>query len=276
MPGYTPKDTPTIDPEDSSEDSDSEDDSEDDLVFPVFKYMPQELQDMVWEFAIDNDPRVVEIIYDDRLGVGRTKWASKTLVPATMHTCWAARLRALRKYVILESFGDRRSYKETYIRWETDTVIFRTWEGLEQFISRHQDICGEEYRKTVDNKSSPWEERAHKWFHQIALCCRALAVCEDHNDRFWAVSGEAACVFLAAKRFVLVESSDKIIDGRTGNLVWGVLEASDRVDAIFDRAGALLRANARSNMENATRIIRCIGSVVRDSRALKGRRGRRG
>lgn len=160
MPGYVPKDQATIDLKDSDpETSDSDDDVETTRVleFPLGD-LPQELRDMIWDFAIDNDPRVVEIMYDNRLGIGRTKFASKTLVPATMHTCHAARERALKNYVMLEPFGDRRSYKETYIRWDTDAVLFQTWQGLERFISRHEAICEEEFRNLLTTKTIPGEK----------------------------------------------------------------------------------------------------------------------
>ena len=75
---------------------------------------------MIWKYA-SFQIRIVEIINNVPLPK-IDKYPSKSLVPALLHVCRESRIEGLNYYDMLPSYGDKRSYRDTYVNWEVDYV----------------------------------------------------------------------------------------------------------------------------------------------------------
>jgi hypothetical protein len=104
--------------------------------FTSFNEMPLELRRMVWKLAA-KQPRVVEFSYYPKQKTTASKFPSKTLVPAILHTTREARGCGLEVYEKLE-FGS--CFDSTYINWHLDTVTFETIQGLKVFLNIRDNI----------------------------------------------------------------------------------------------------------------------------------------
>lgn len=78
--------------------------------------------------AIDAEPRVIEIFYVPK---GKfNQFPSKTLVPALMHVNSESRAAGSLIYKKLPTFGDARSFKDTFVNWEKDAFMIRCEEHV--------------------------------------------------------------------------------------------------------------------------------------------------
>lgn len=99
------------------------------VLFHRFRDLPPELRDEIWKF-VACQPRVIEVLMDERPGIGDEKFASKTLVPGMLHTNHEARTIGLKLYSKLPPYGDRRCYGDTFVRWDYDIIMFQSIEVL--------------------------------------------------------------------------------------------------------------------------------------------------
>jgi hypothetical protein len=147
---------------------------------------------------------------------------------------------------MLPSFGDRRCYRETYIRWETDAILFKAVRGM-RYLRAEEARLQEVGRAGQSN--------------DIAKFCRTLAICGDHLDALLEEGGD--WVPMLQELVLLVNTSHTIPEG-TGNIT---LQRSAYDSVISDHDAAFRRARARHPPNAPSRMVDvCVRYATRDSR----------
>jgi len=94
--------------------------------------------------AIDTKARIIEIVHNPR---GRpNQFPSKSLVPALMHACSESRAASAILYKKLPTFGDARSFKDTFVDWEKDIFLFEKIEDLRALANAGNHVIKERGR----------------------------------------------------------------------------------------------------------------------------------
>lgn len=139
--------------------------------FTMFRDLSAELRDMVWDEAVSSSGRVVEFTFSTTNR--RTRFYSKTGVPAIMMVNHEARKRALTVYNLLD-FGKLSG--TTYINWKADTVLFKK-DALEVLMTEITEDH-QKGRSALILESDNIAARAAKStvHQQINRNCRELAV----------------------------------------------------------------------------------------------------
>lgn len=143
--------------------------------FVCFKELPTELRRMIWKLAA-REPRVVEFSYYQRQKTMASKFPSKTMVSAILHTSSEARTCGLEVYVKLD-FGSL--FDSTYINWEIDIVTFETIHALKSFLEIEDGIyvAADPRRPSPAAVARGRAKTEPRLIHSpINLKCRRLAV----------------------------------------------------------------------------------------------------
>ncbi|KAH6668027.1 hypothetical protein B0J14DRAFT_567369 [Halenospora varia] len=92
--------------------------------FTIFPDFPTEIRLKIWKF-VARVPRVVDILCDGHAAPGCSMFPSKTAVPAILHCNQESRNKGLKVYTQLPSFGKKDLYRETYINYDLDVLLFQ-------------------------------------------------------------------------------------------------------------------------------------------------------
>ena len=131
---------------------------------------------MIWRLA-GLEPRAVEFEYYPKQGNITSKFPSKTIVPAILHTSREARSVGLELYEKL-NFGG--AFCRTFINWEVDIVLFQ--EGLRDFLYFEHLI----HNKHVSDYLH-WRSKIGSAHSIIDQKCQRLAI---HEKDFLIISPE--------------------------------------------------------------------------------------
>jgi len=171
--------------------------------FPQFKKLPPELRRIIWRLA-GSEPRAVEFEYYPKQRNMRSKFPSKTIVPAILHTSHEARAFGLEVYDRL-NFG--RTLGCTFINWEVDIVLFQ--DGLRDFLD-HEHIIHNRHLPAY-TYLRPEIGSAHSIIDQK---CQRLAI---HWKDFAVGTELKACHFSQLKQLVVVNHVQRIGTYKDGN-----------------------------------------------------------
>jgi 2EXR family len=143
--------------------------------FVCFKELPTELRRIIWNL-VAREPRIVEFSYYPKQKTMESKFPSKTMVPAILHTSSEARTVGLEVYEEL-NFGF--FFDTTYINWEVDIVTFENINALKAFLDIEDGIYAAADPRRP--RSAPIAIRPAKSTQRLThspinLYCRRLAI----------------------------------------------------------------------------------------------------
>jgi hypothetical protein len=145
--------------------------------FPSFKLLPQELQNMIWQTAINSvKPCIVEVQQSILPSTRRSTYLQKPQftspcpVPGVLQACQASRYLALRRWKL--SFAARGQDPKIFFDFNNDTLFLGTTVAdMRYFVNNINRADREATQKLAFRLLQQWSKN---YFHDVHSLCRVV------------------------------------------------------------------------------------------------------